>query len=277
MKRRAQPWLGTLVDISIADALPEAQLHALFARVFERIGEIHRLMSFHAQDSDVTRINRAPVGSVVQIDPQTMQVIKVALMLTAASASIFSIGCASKLVQWNLLPRHDAAPPPYRADVLAEGLVQTGENRICKTRALIIDLGGIAKGYAVDQAVDVLLQTGVVAACVNAGGDLRVLGSTAYPIAIRNPQSIGEAGRQVMLSNGAMATSATYFSRHQLQKKDVSALIDGRNGAAITSAASATVMAPSCMMADALTKIVLASGDPTHPLLNRFGASAFII
>ncbi len=277
MKRRAQPWLGTLVAISIADPLPDAQLRALFAHAFERVAQVHRLMSFHSQDSDIARINRAPVGSVIQIDPHTMQVIEAGQMLTKASGSIFNLGCASKLVQWNLLPRHDVSLPPFCADVLAQALTFVGENRVCKTRALIIDLGGIAKGYAVDQAVDALLQAGVASGCVNAGGDLRVLGDTAFSVAIRNPQSIGEPAMQVALANGALATSATYFSRRQVQKKTVSALIDGRNGAAITSAASATVMAPSCMMADALTKIVLASGDPAHPLLTRFGASAFII
>lgn len=275
MKRRAQPWLGTLVDISIADDLSAVALANAFTAAFARIAEVHRLMSFHAPDSDVARINHAPVDSVVAVDAHTFAVIETALMLSRASDSIFNIGCATRLAQWDLLPRPTTALPEYGAD--SDGLAIVDDRRLRKTRPMLIDLGGIAKGYAVDQAISALQECGIVSACVNAGGDLRVLGKATFPIVIRNPYTITTAAREIALADVALATSASYFSRRESHEETVSALVDGRDGTAITSTPSFSVIAPTCMLADALTKIVAATGEHTHPLLHRFGASAFII
>jgi thiamine biosynthesis lipoprotein len=159
--------------------------------------------------------------------------------------------------------------------------------KVRKTREVLIDLGGIAKGYAVDLAILALQQAGIGSACVNAGGDLRVLGSNPFPIAIRDPANITGTGATIALANGALATSATYFSARllgpqlaangKLSDGKVSALVDGRSGQPVTSACSATVQASECMLADALTKIVMATGDAHHPLLARFGASALLL
>lgn len=80
-----------------------------------------------------------------------------------------------------------------------------------------------------------------------------------------------------MLRGAALATSARYFSARQHAGHAVCALVDGRDGAAIASGASVTVQAGRCAVADALTKVVLASGDAGHPALAAFGATAFII
>lgn len=279
MMRRAQPWLGTLVDISIPDVPDATQRARHFQAAFACVAEVHRLMSFHTADSDIGRINRAVVGQAVQIDAHTAKVIDTALMLHAASSGIFNISCGTRLVQWKLLPN----PAEPTTDALPEfqaqdcGLEFTDRQVVRKTRPVLIDLGGIAKGYAVDLAIAALHAVGVRSACVNAGGDLRVLGKHPYPILVRNPRQIHTAGAQLRLTEAALATSANYFSRRKFAGNTVSALIDGSTGAPIDSEASVSVIAPSCMLADALTKIVLASGDVAHSLLPRFGARAFII
>jgi thiamine biosynthesis lipoprotein len=112
---------------------------------------------------------------------------------------------------------------------------------------------------------------------VNAGGDLRVFGESDFPVAIRDPRSPTEIALHVQLRDEALATSGSYFSRKQIDGCEVSALLNGRTGAALTAAVSTSVRAPSCMLADALTKVVLASGDAAHPALRQFGATAFIL
>ena len=275
MKRRAQPWLGTLVDITIADTLDSGQLATGFNAAFARIGEVHRLMSFHDPHSDVSRINRAAVGTPVVVNAHTARVIAAALVLTEASGSIFNPGCATRLVQWGLLPHLGGALPDY--DATDSGLAISDQCTVVKTRALLIDLGGIAKGYAVDQAIDALENVGINSACVNAGGDLRVLGSAPFSVAIRDPQAVTSAGARIDLADAAMATSAGYFSSRQIDDRTVSALIDGRSGAAVNRSTSASVIASECLLADALTKIVMATGEADHPILARFGARAFIL
>lgn len=275
MKCRAQPWLGTLVDIRIADELEPRQLAAAFATAFDRIATVHRLMSFHDADSDVGRINRAAVGVPVALDAHTARVIACALQLHADSDAFFNISCATQLARWAYLPSPAAALPAY---VAADcGLLLEADGCLRKTRDVLIDLGGIAKGYAVDVAIAALQQAGIISACVNAGGDVRVLGTTAFAIAIRDPISLTGSTVTVDLTEAALATSATYFSARQIGSRHVSALVDGRSGEAIDTRHSVTVQAADCLHADALTKVVMASGDVRHPSLARHGAQAFLL
>lgn len=275
MMRRAQPWLGTMVDITISGLMGEAEANAAFNHAFACIAGIHRLMNFHDPASDVSRINLAPVGDSVTVDSRTYEVLRTALAITAATEGIFDVTCAPKLVEWGYLPMPAAALPDYCPGRSA--LIFEDGHRIRKTDAVWIDLGGIAKGYAVDTAVEALKQSGVQSACVNAGGDLRAYGEVAYPVAIRDPGYPTQFARQTEIRDAALATSGSYFSRKRIGGRELSALMNGRNGQPVTGGFSASVCAPSCMLADALTKIVSATRDPRHPALERFGSTAFII
>jgi thiamine biosynthesis lipoprotein len=275
MKRRAQPWLGTLVEITIADTLDDDHLNSCFNDAYAAVAQVHRLMSFHDPESDVSRINAAAPGASIVVHPHTWEVLRTALSVAEKSAGLFDIGCAAQLVEWDYLPRHGFAVPICRSGQAALSI--DAGNQIKKSAAVLIDLGGIAKGYAVDMALASLKKSGVRAACVNAGGDLRVFGDKAFPIGIRNPRFPGGIALQIALQEEALATSGSYFSSKEVNGRAVSALLDGRSGQAITGAASASVRAPTCMLADALTKVVLASDDAGHPALHQFCATAFII
>ncbi|HEY2031259.1 MAG TPA: FAD:protein FMN transferase [Myxococcales bacterium] len=121
-----------------------------------------------------------------------------------------------------------------------------------------IDLGGIGKGYAVDRCFEALR----AGACwVNAGGDLRVRG-IELPVVLRNERS-GGVHPWMVLREGALATS--WFGRRARSR------LSGR-----VRAAHVSVAAPSCMLADALTKVVARSGRLDHPLLERHGATAWV-
>lgn len=275
MRRRAQPWLGTLVEITIPHAMAETESNIAFHHAFSRIAEIHRLMNFHDPASDVSRINLAPAGASVAVDPRTHEVLRAALSVAAATEGVFDIACAPRLVEWGYLPAPDQKSPDY---VPGRSRLALGDGyRVTKTGAAWIDLGGIAKGYAVDQAVQALRQSGVRSACVNAGGDLRAFGDVAYPVVIRDPRYPTQAARQTEIRDAALATSGSYFSLKQIGGRAFSALVNGRNGQPVIAESSASVCAPSCMLADALTKFVLTTRDPAHPVLERFGATAFII
>ncbi|HWW04542.1 FAD:protein FMN transferase [Collimonas sp.] len=281
MRRRAQPWLGTLVEVTIADTLSEAAAALAFDAAFGAIAEVHRLMSYHDAASDVSKINQMAVGSALQIHARTATVMRAALDMNAVTDGLFDIACASRLVEWGYLPRAGLESG------LHQGLARHQRNRpalhidadgnLQKLAPVLIDLGGIAKGYAVDAAIDALQASGVAAACVNAGGDLRVYGETAFPIMIRDPRAPTQIGFRFDLKDAALATSGSYFSQRTVQGQPRSALVHGVDGSAVVNNISVTVQAPACMTADALTKLVLLSADPRHPLLQQFGATAFII
>ncbi len=275
MNRRAQPWLGTLVEITIADPLGDAELIPCFNDAFSSIAEVHRLMSFHDPASDVSRINHAAIGESVEIHAHTYEVIRCALSMACASGGIFDVTCAPKLVEWGYLPM-PAGDLPQHVPGRSALVLQDG-NRITKTSEAWIDLGGIAKGYAVDLAIAALQQSGIRSACVNAGGDLRAFGDIAYPVAIRHPLYPLAAALQTELREEALATSGTYFSRKRTTNRECSALVNGLDGQPVTAGFSASVRAPTCMLADALTKVVMASADPRHPVLEQLGAAALIM
>jgi thiamine biosynthesis lipoprotein len=273
MKRRAQPWLGTIVEITIADALDDAALNLAFGCAFDAIAAVHRLMSFHDPDSDVSRINRAAPGAVLDIDPGTAVVLSAALALARQSDGLFNPFCAPRLVEWDYLPAPAGPAPDWAAPLSALAL---NGCRLVKQAAAWIDLGGIAKGYAVDAAVTELQDCGIVSACVNAGGDLRAFGPDAWPVQLRDPRHPTAAAYATMLRDAALATSAIYFSGKERHGQWRSALVHGRDGEPVLRNISVSVSAPSCMMADGLTKVAAISGDAGHHVLQAHHASAFI-
>jgi thiamine biosynthesis lipoprotein len=133
----------------------------------------------------------------------------------------------------------------------------------------MIDLGGIAKGFAVDRAVERLQKNKVTAGSVNAGGDIRIFGSMARTIHLRNPNSPTRFAGVLRVRDRAIATSATYFAP--------GALIDGQTRRIMTDRVSVTVAACDCMTADGLTKIVFALRDKAAPLLARHRADALLL
>lgn len=274
MMRRAQPWLGTLVEVSV-DAVPQDAAADPFAPAFAAIARVHRLMSFHDAASDVSRINRAAPGALLAVDPATWEVLRLALRVAELSGGAFDICCAPRLVQWSLLPA--PAPEPAAFEPATPVLALEEGARVRKLAPGWIDLGGIAKGYAVDLAVAALQEAGVGSGCVNAGGDLRVFGAAGLPVAVRAPHAPARMASQLVLRDEALATSGSYFSARLHQGRTVSALVDARNGEPLAGTRSASVRARRCAVADALTKVVLATGDPGHPALAALGASAFII
>lgn len=270
MIRRAQPWLGTLVEITVDDGAGQDAV----TRAFAEIARLHALMSFHDRASDIARINGALPGDVVAVDAATCDVLRLALHVADVSGGAFDIACAPWLVDRHILPAPDAARPAPRAAAGVFALDDGG--RVVKRDAGWIDVGGIAKGYIVDAAVAVLQQAGAVEGCVNAGGDLRAFGAAPVPVAVRSARVPGQAARHIMLCDEALATSGSYFSARVHEGGVVSALLDARDGRPLVAAASASVRAARCAVADALTKVVLATGDCRHPALAAFDATAFL-
>jgi FAD:protein FMN transferase len=140
-----------------------------------------------------------------------------------------------------------------------------------------IDLGGIAKGFAVDRAVEVLRGHGIAAGLVNAGGDLRVFGPRCYAVDIRDPRQPDHPLYRVALRDAALASSAGRFdpacSRHALD----SGVIDPLTAMPVRSIIGATACAPSCMIADALTKVVMNAGEGAAAILEHYCANALFV
>ena len=231
--RRAQPHLGTLVEIGVRDCHgADAAIGAAFARIAAIEARLSRFMS----GSEIACFNAAPSGAMVAIDPETRWLLDAAVSLRDASDGLFDITLGSGASDWHC---DDAGLRKH-------------------TAAVRLDLGGIGKGFAVDAAIAALRTQGVAAGWVNAGGDLRVFGALTLPIDLRDERA-GGVRRFATLADGAFATSRLV--------PDAARAAGPRH---------ASVAASECVWADALTKIVIASGDATHPLLARYDACAWL-
>lgn len=274
--RRARPLLGTRVEIAVAADLPAAELHHAVNEAFAVIERIERLMSYHDAQSELSRLNREAAIRPQRMHRDTCAVVRAALEFAALSGGAFDPCIASPLEDWGLLPRHGASLADPEASWRDVELLD--ESRVRFRRPLRLDLGGIAKGYAVDQAVRALQRSGVRSILVNAGGDLRVAGEEAETIALRSPQLPAFMAHTVVLREAALATSSACYSRRRVADAEVSALLDPASRAPYLGGASVSVRAADCMSADALTKIVLFAAPQTaERALREFRARALVL
>ncbi len=273
--RRARPSLGTIVEISVNDRRRDSQLHDALDAAFSDIERVHALMSFQTPDSELSRLNGDAIVRPRQVDPHTYAVFQAALRMAALSGGAFNPCIAPSLEKWGLLPRSKAAAGlagSWRHIELLPGC------RIRYAGPVRVDLGGIAKGYAVDLAVRSLRRSGIENMVVNAGGDLRVAGPESHDVRLRHPSAPLCSTHTLDLRNAALATSAGYFSRRAGVAGEVSALVNPRDGTPYLGGRSISVRAENCMTADALTKVVLfAPPAIAETVLDQFDAVAYVI
>ena len=265
--RRARPSLGTIVDISVNDRRRDSQLHAALDAAFTDIERVHALMSFQAPNSELSRLNRDAAVGPQQVDPHTYAVFQAALRMAALSGGAFNPCIAPRLEEWEA----DFANSWRDIELLPGGQIRYA-------RPVRVDLGGIAKGYAVDLAVRSLRRSGIENIVVNAGGDLRVAGPESHDVRLRHPSAPLCSAHTAALRNAALATSAGYFSRRASVAGEVSALVNPRDGTPYLGKHSISVRAENCMTADALTKVVLfAPPAIAETVLDEFDAEAYVI
>jgi len=271
--RRCRPLLGTFVEIE-ASGRNVAGLERGIAAAFSSVEKVHRLMSYHDPRSDVSRMNRDAFPNSVIVHPWTWKVLETAQQFARESNGVFDIAIARLLADRGYLPQcsHRLSGTATWRDVFL-----LKNYRVFFRRRLMVDLGGIAKGFAVDQAVGALKESGATSGIVNAGGDLCVFGSRSQVVHLRHPSRPSQVAGAVRLRERAMATSGIYFARCKYRGRNISPMIDGRTGRSSRELISVSVAASDCMSADALTKIVFALRERAAGLMARYQADALLL
>jgi thiamine biosynthesis lipoprotein len=274
--RRLRPWLGTYVSIE-ACAADAARVALAVEDAFAEIATIHAAMSFHSAHSELAHLHREAHQRPVRIGWHTWAVLAQALHLAELSDGVFDPTIAPQLVRHGALPRPDGPAPDEAGNWRDIELLD--EQQVRFRRPLWLDLGGIAKGYAVDCAVAALKRCGVRHGSVNAGGDLRAFGDApeGLPLAVRNPADPTARIALGTLRNRAVATSGEFFLGREGNAGGLSPIVEPARGMRQAHARSVTVIAESCAVADGLTKIVSLLGPAAQTLLEHFGATAAII
>jgi thiamine biosynthesis lipoprotein len=177
-----------------------------------------------------------------------------------------------------LLPYLNDSSAAARGARFADAIELRPDDMVCfRSAGVTIDLGGIAKGFAVDRAVDVLLGGNLAHGLVNAGGDLRAFGPEPRTVHVRDPRDPSRSIGRIGVTDEALASSARRFDLVGGGEPGSSAVINPQTQRPHGLINGVTVRAPLCMIADALTKIVMISGTRAVELLEQYEASALLI
>lgn len=244
--------LGTFAEITLTAYPCDADAQGATDAAFAAVGNVQKMMSFHDPHSALSRLNQAPVGTWVPIPPALYTVLALGERLHEQTAGVFHMGVGNSLVARGWLPQTAVSENTPDGP---EASFELRTARARRTAPRLLDLGGIAKGYAVDVAVQSALAAAPkIEGCVNIGGELRVFGGYApQAVMVRVSHHEPPAYQPWALSQAAMATSSVRVTQ------SASAFVDTYRRGGKLLARTAVVQGPTCMLADAFTKIALLS------------------
>ncbi|MCL7466816.1 FAD:protein FMN transferase [Phaeovulum sp. NW3] len=227
-------------------------------------------MSTWKPDSDLMRLNAAPVGEWQRVPPDLARVLALGLAIGRASGGAFDIGMGDAVQAWGFGP-DTADPQAIRAAMQAprrpsHEVLELDRDRVRKTTPVALDLNGIAKGYGVDRLAEVLQGHGIRDALVGIDGEMRAMGlrpdDSPWTIAVEAPDTDRRAPHSILaLQDAAVATSGDYRHWVTVNGRNLSHTMDpGRGAPLIASPASVTVTAPTCAEADAWATALMVMG-----------------
>lgn len=260
--RRARPLLGTYVEVTAVGG-ERGELVRAAGAALDAVAAIGQRLSFHDPGSLLSRLMRQAHHRPVEVDGATLRLLRRTLRWARRTGGSFDpVRAASRLVAAGLLPAPLGTPLPDPRATFADVELDAA-GRVRFRRPLWLDLGGIAKGFAVDRAVAALRRAGVRSGCVNAGGDLRVFGERRIRVGLRDGDRGDRLVAFVELAAAALASSSACFSRRTAitgidsAPTAVSHLVDTLGGGFFVAPRGASAVAPSCLAAEVLAKMAL--------------------
>jgi FAD:protein FMN transferase len=276
-------------------AEPSDALWSAIGEAFDRVGELQQRLNEWVPDSDVSRLNEtAGAETPVAISAEMLRVLLVAREVSERSAGAFDPTWAVLRQAWGSFDSAEIDPlgKPFRAKVerLREKVgwekleldPAAGTARLAD-RGMQIGLGGIAKGFAIDEAAAVLIRRGFPNFVIDAGGDVLVHGTRAgraWTVGIRHPRGEpGETFAILPIRDRAVATTGDYERFLMAAGVRWPHIVDPHTGFPATGCVSATVIHPSAMVADALATAVFVLGPAAGLELVRgyVGAEAIVV
>ncbi|CAN5538732.1 FAD:protein FMN transferase [soil metagenome] len=237
------------------------------------VDEVDAQMSTWKPDSDLMRLNAAPVSAWLAVPDRLRAVLQLGLEIGRASDGAFDIGMGDAVTAWGFGP-NAAIPDRIRTAMRTDRVpahdaleIDAGNGLVRKTSPVALDLNGIAKGYGVDRLAETLVALGIDDALVGIDGEMRALGlrpdGQAWTIAVEAPDTERRAPHSILvLQDAAVATSGDYRHWVEVQGRRLSHTMDPNRGAPVlASSASVTVVARTCAEADAWATACMVKGS----------------
>jgi thiamine biosynthesis lipoprotein len=260
--KRSQMIMGTTVEITVIPPDEEA-----IKAAFEEIRKVDALMSTYKENSEVSILNREGEN---RLSAKTLQVIRESLNFSELTGGAFDITCRPLINLWKKAKKEKVIPPPEEIKkalslVGYQKILLEGDRARFKQRGMQIDLGGIAKGYAVDRAIEVLRKNGIRRALVNAGGDLYALGNgpggEKWQVGIQDPRQEDKLLGIIKVKDVGVATSGDYRRYFTIEGRRFSHIVNPKTGQTVQDVPmSVTVIASDATTTDALATGVFVLG-----------------
>ena len=267
--QRCKPLLGTYVELSLQGRYSQQALLNFSEDAFRELQQLHDKLSFHNANSDLSQLNTKLLdqnSGAIALTKELKEILIIGQSMHSLSEGFYDLTIAPHLVLSQQLPNHLGMSHQNYGNF---SHISIADNTLHTTKPVCIDLGGIAKGYAVDQAITKIPKDCTVS--INAGGDLYHSHWQGEFVEIKYGKRIF-AKKRIKMKNSALATSANYFQGNQ------SAFINPKTNQQRTIKGSISVFASSVMIADALTKVVLLTPkNKIISILKSFDAQAIKI
>ena len=268
----AQPQMGVSFRV-VLYAPDKAKAQSAAAAAFDRIQKLNDILSDYDPDSELSRLSQtAGQAKAVPVGADLWQVLSRAQILAERSEGAFDVTVGPVVTLWRKARRENQLP---KRELLAEARAAVGFQKMqldarrhtveLRVPGMRLDVGGIAKGYAVDEALAVLRAQGVRRALVSGGGDLAVSdpppGQKGWRIQVAALDVVNApAPPFVFLANAALATSGDVFQHLEVDGQRYSHIVDPHTGLGLTDHSQVTVIARDCTTADGLATAVSVLG-----------------
>lgn len=250
------------------------EVDGLNGALFAAVDRVDRQMSTWRADSDLNRLNAAPVGTWMDVPPELMTVLSASLQVERLSRGAFNINVGDLVSAWGFGPSQGAtiATQSSQADRQRRPAASVGieldhyGRRARKSETINLDLSGIAKGFGVDEMARVMDAFRIPSWLVGIDGEMRARGTkpdgSMWAVAHERPdRHVREAMGVIELQDMAVATSGNYRHLRDVGGRTVSHTMDTRTGAPLENdVASVSVLAPRCMTADAWATALMVMG-----------------
>lgn len=245
---------------------------------FERVEELNQMMSDYIDDSEVNLLSeKSGSGEWMKVSPELFFLLKTSLQISEKTGGLFDVTMGPLTHEWRFIRMMEDPELPAEEE-LKKLLRRTGYRHIeldkqtksvrLKEENMQIDLGGIAKGYAADEAIKTLQKSGIKSALVDAGGDITLSapppGQKNWSVAVPKGTASGEPGMISLQLNGlTVTTSGDMFQFVEIEGERYSHIINPKTGRGSTGRIQVTVISENSMYADAYAS-VLTLMDPVE-------------
>ena len=260
--KRTKILLGTVVEIQVRDADGQKAEDAI-TKAFAEVKRIDDLFTTYNEASPVWKINNS-VDTIINIDSEIYNLIILCDSITKLSNGSFDVSLDNLTKVWGFYTDDPQLPTKSEIDsaLLNSGwqkITLLGDNKIIKKNNVGLNFGAIAKGYAVDKAINVLKKLGINEALINAGGEISVIGNN-WIVGIQHPRETNSIIKKIKLDGFTVATSGDYEQYFAVDGKRYHHILDPRTGYPSTGLRSVTIINKENTITDALATAVFVMG-----------------